>query len=131
MIYNLTSNFTRLSERTGTIQNSSAHYSIEVSDKNQPGTGIVLKPGETFSFSNQTLYARCEGTHADVRVVPFMIAATGGSGGSSSGGTDTSGDSSNYDETAGDIWDTSGDTTGDSTQTYDPDWDSELDNIFG
>lgn len=121
----LSDSFTKISVTTGTIQNVSDNI-IEISSDQTINNGVLLKPYDMFCFSDTTLYARCyNGGGGYIRVVSFGL-GTVGSGGSSSGGADTSGDSSNYDETTDDIWDTSGD----STQTYDPDWDSELDNIF-
>ena len=124
LIYNLTNTFTRLSESTGTIQNSGSG-SIEVSNQRTFGTGIILKPGEKFSFTNTTLYARAEGKNSIARVVPFLLGAGGvatvsGGGGDSSVPSDYSGD-------VEDIWD----DTQTSTQSYDPDFDNVLDNIYG
>lgn len=115
MLYTLTSAFTRLNESTGTIQNSSSQ-SIEVSDQNILGTGVILKPGEKFSFSGATFYARCEGAKATVRVVPF---AMGSSGGSSSGG------SADYPGDVDDIWDDSG------GEPFDDEFDKVIDDIYG
>ncbi|MBR3051886.1 MAG: hypothetical protein IKG61_10630 [Selenomonadaceae bacterium] len=128
MLYTLTSSFTRLSETTGTIQNSSSH-SIEVSNQEIFGTGVVIKPGETFSFSNASLFARCEGAKAVVRVVPFVLGA-GGSGGSSSSGTpDYTGD-------VEDMWTDSGDPTQEmwdnpTDEPYDDEFDKVIDHIYG
>ena len=126
MLYTLTSEFTQIGVRTGTIQNSS-NRSIECSDRRSPGTGVVLKPGERFSFTNTTLYARCEGIVATVRVVPFVMGAGGAV--TISGGTDTSGDSSaawNYQgDPTQEMWD---DTTPDA---FDDEFDQVLDNIYG
>ena len=119
MLYTLTSAFTRLNESTGTIQNSSSH-SIEVSDQNILGTGVILKPGEKFSFSGATFYARCEGAKATVRVVPFAMGSSGGSsGGSSSGG------SADYPGDVDDIWDDSG------GEPFDDEFDKVIDDIYG
>lgn len=128
MLYTLTSSFTRLSETTGTIQNSSSH-SIEVSNQEIFGTGVVIKPGETFSFSGANLFARCEGAKAVVRVVPFVLGA-GGSGSSSSSGTpDYTGD-------VDDMWTDSGDPTQEmwdnpTDDPYDDEFDKVIDHIYG
>lgn len=126
MLYTLTSSFTRLSETTGTIQNSSSH-SIEVSDQETFGTGVVLKPGEKFSFSGTTFFARCEGAKAVVRVVPFVLGA---------GGTSSSSSSSDYTGDVDDMWNDSGDPTQEmwdnpTGEPYDADFDKVIDGIYG
>lgn len=120
MKYEVSNNFTRINSSGGTIQNLSSSKVIEVSNSNTLGSGVLIKPFESISFSGN-IYVRCPaGGLAEVRVVPFNAASS-----SSSSSSD------NYDDTTQDIWnDTTGDSTGDSTQSYDPDWDSELDNIF-
>ena len=126
MLYTLTSSFTRLSETTGTIQNSSSH-SIEVSNQEIFGTGVVIKPGETFSFSNAILFARCEGAKAVVRVVPFVLGA---------GGTSSSSSSPDYTGDVEDMWNDSGDPTQEmwdnpTDEPYDADFDKVIDGIYG
>lgn len=123
MKYEVSNNFTRINSSGGTIQNLSSSKVIEVSNSNTLGSGVLIKPFESISFSGN-VYVRCPaGGLAEVRVVPFNAAASSSSSGDSSG-------DSTYDP-IDDIWnDTTGDSTGDSTQSYDPDWDSELDNIF-
>lgn len=133
MIYNVTNAFTQLTETTGTIQNSGSN-SIEVSDRRAPGTGIILKPGEKFSFTDKTLYVRGEGRNSTVRVVPFVLGAGGVV--SVSGGTDTQGDSTNYTGDVDDMWNESGDPTEEMWNTptagsFDEEFDSVLDDIYG
>ena len=91
MIYTITDSFTKLSERSGTIQNSCI-YPIEVSNKAQPGTGITLRPNEKISFANLTVYVRSESLKGEIRVVPFIIGTvdSSSSGGGSSSGSDDS-----------------------------------------
>lgn len=118
MKYEVSNNFTRINSSGGTIQNLSSSKVIEVSNSNTLGSGVLIKPFESISFSGN-VYVRCPaGGLAEVRVAPFNAASS-----SSSSSSD------NYDDTAQDIWN---DSTGDSTgnQSYAPDWDSELDNIF-
>jgi len=126
MLYTLTSSFTRLSETTGTIQNSSQH-SIEVSNQEVFGTGVVIKPGETFSFSNANLFARCEGAKAVVRVVPFVLGA---------GGTSSSPSTPDYTGDVEDMWNDSGDPTQEmwdnpTDEPYDDEFDKVIDGIYG
>lgn len=124
MKYSVSSNFTRINSSGGTIQNISSQV-IEVSNTNTLGSGVLIKPLESISFSGN-IYVRCPaGNVAEVRIVPFNAASSSSSGSGDSGG-DSTGD---YNDPIDDIWN---DNTGDSTgnQSYDPDWDSELDNIF-
>ena len=88
MIYNVTSDFTRINESSGTIQNDSYIYAVEVSDKAVVDSGILLYPLNKFSFSG-TRYMRCTdaGGWAEIRVVPFFV-----DGGIFSGDTSTTDD---------------------------------------
>ena len=88
MIYNVTGEFTKLSETTGTIQNVSNVYPVEVSDKAEPNSGILLFPLNKFSFSDKSLFVRCTDAdgHAQIRVTPFVVDSGGSSGGESSAG---------------------------------------------
>ena len=137
MLYTLTNSFTRISETTGTIQNTSSR-SVEVSDRQSLGSGVVLKPGEIFSFSDSTYYARCEGARAVVRVVPFMMGAGGSATASSAnpGSAETSGDSTNYPADIDDIWNDLGDPTQEmwdnpTSSPYDDEFDKVIDDIYG
>ena len=44
MIYNVTNDFTQLAETAGTIQNNSYIYPVEVSDRAEADSGILLYP---------------------------------------------------------------------------------------
>lgn len=80
-----TKTFTRISETSGTIQNTSRINAVEISNQAVKNTGVLLSPQEMFSFSDTTLYARCvEGGGAEIRVVPFLINFGVTQGGSSS-----------------------------------------------
>ena len=86
MRYLLTKEFTQINETTGTIQNASRIYSVEISDKAQAKSGFLLPPLNKISFANKTLYARCVEIEAvEICVVPFIVEA--GIGASSSGST--------------------------------------------
>lgn len=127
MIYNVTSDFTKLSETSGTIQNTSRVYDIEVSDKPTPDSGIILFGLNNFSFSNQTVYVRCIGGSAEIRVVPFTTGTTsGGASSSTTPADETFADDSDVDNFYDDIFNSGG-----TSAVTDPDMDSELDNIFG
>ena len=86
MRYVVTDQFTKLSETAGTIQNVGNVYPVEVSDKAEPDSGILLYPLNKISFSDKTLYIRCTeaGGQAEIHVVPFTVDSGGGT---SSGGT--------------------------------------------
>ena len=84
MIYNVTNEFTKISETSGTIQNVGYVYPVEISDKAEADSGILLYPLNKISFADKTLYIRCVETtgHAEIHVVPFTV----DSGGTSTGG---------------------------------------------
>ncbi len=130
MIYNVTSDFTKLSETSGTIQNTSRVYDIEVSDKATPDSGIILFGLNNFSFSNQTVYVRCIGGSAEIRVVPFTTDTTSG-GASSASTADNFADDNDVENLYDDIFNQGGTSSGGDSAVTDPDMDSELDNIFG
>lgn len=75
MIYNVTNNFIAVNETAGTIQNSSYAYTVEVSNKPENDSGILLFPLNKFTFSGTKLYMRCvDGdARARIRVVPFLL----------------------------------------------------------
>ena len=91
MRYVVSNDFTKISETAGTIQNVGNVYPVEVSDKAEPDSGILLYPLNKISFSDKTLYIRCTEAdgQAEIHVVPFTV----DSGGSmSSGGFSAAGD---------------------------------------
>ena len=131
MRYEVTGDFVKIGETTGTIQNTSSVYAVEVSHKAEEGSGIILYPLNKFSFNDATIYLRCidTGGRAEIRVSPFAV----DSGGSSSGGGASSTVDSDFatdDEYAAmmdDIWNGGGSATVDSDDGF----SEELDNIFG
>lgn len=82
----LTKEWVSLPYASGTIQNLSKGYNIEVCEMASDGNGQILFPEQTMSFNTQ-LYARVstesENPTVECRVSPFTEAA-GGSGGASS-----------------------------------------------
>ena len=143
MRYVVTDQFTKLSETAGTIQNVGNIYSVEVSDKAEADSGILLYPLNQISFKSPIVYVRCtdSGGWAEIRVVSFVggtipVADTSSTVDKTEDELvddmldDVLNASSNYtpdpdvDPTIDEMW-TSGDTdTGDG-------FDDELDNIFG
>ena len=83
MLYQLTNNFTRINELSGTVQNSSI-FTVEMSNKNEIDSGILLYPRQSYSFSNTTIYLRCIEGAATVRVVTFGVNSGSGGGGGGS-----------------------------------------------
>ena len=130
MIYNVTSDFTKLNETSGTIQNTSRVYDIEVSDKATPDSGIILFGLNQLSF-NQTVYVRCIGGSAEIRVVPFTTDTTSGGASSSTPADETFADDNDVENLYDDIFNQGGTSSGGDSAVTDPDMDSELDNIFG
>ena len=90
MIYKVTNTVIKIKEKTGTIQNKSRDYDIEVSQSPDFTDKILLLPRQKFSFSDVNIYLQCaeEGFTAEVFVVPFMI-NNGGGGGSTVISSDT------------------------------------------
>lgn len=79
MRYNVTNDFVKIAETSGTIQNTSNIYTVEVSDTAEAGSGILLYPSNKISVASTELYLRCvDGGNAEVRVVPFEVDAPGG-----------------------------------------------------
>ena len=79
MIYTLSKDFTKITETTGTIQNTSQIYTLEMSQSNSKDSGIFIYPLQSKSFSNKTIYLRCvDGAGAEARVIPFEVGAGGG-----------------------------------------------------
>ncbi len=79
MIYQLTKDFTKITETTGTVQNTSHIYTLEMSQSNVKDSGIFIYPLQSKSFSNKTIYLRCvDGAGAEARVIPFEVGAGGG-----------------------------------------------------
>lgn len=75
MKYYAKDTFTQISETSGTIQNASRIYNVEISNQAVVDSGILLFPLNKFSFSDTTLYIRCadKGGWAEIRVVPFLL----------------------------------------------------------
>lgn len=79
MIYRVASEFLKINETSGTIQNTSHVHTLEISDKAESDSGILLFPLNQFTFSGEK-YLRCidNGTIA-VRVVSFSNHTSGDS----------------------------------------------------
>ena len=79
MLYSLSTDFTKLNETQGTVQNSSNIYTLELSDSDVPDSGVLIYPLNKLSFSG-TKYLRCIDGNSQARVVSFAeIAASNGS----------------------------------------------------
>ena len=125
MIYNVQSDFVPIDVTSGTIQNNSYVYPIEISNQAVANSGVLLYPLNKVSFSGDTkLYMRCVdgGAWAEIRVVPFTLDfGITQSGGSSSAEIP-------LDTQAGNIiddgWDGTYDAPDDVDATIDDIWDS-------
>jgi hypothetical protein len=76
-------NFTELPYTSGTIQNISSQATVEICQEDTANTGLILGPGEWFSWSNSTIYARSAWDYeptAVCAVVPFLKQGEGGGG---------------------------------------------------
>lgn len=82
MLYNLSNEFVKISETSGTIQNTSQAYAVEISDITVEGTGYILYPLNKVSFSGE-IYMRCAepDRHVRVNVVTFINDSGGGDSG--------------------------------------------------
>lgn len=78
MIYLLSTEFTKISETTGTIQNTSHITTIELSPSNVKGSGIFIYPLQSKTFSNKEIYLRGVDGAAEARVIPFEVGEGGG-----------------------------------------------------
>jgi len=90
--YVATKNFTRIGESAGTIQNSSPLYTVEISDRNETGSGILLYPKEKVTVRGSPIYIRCIDGAAYVNVVTFVVAQSEGGSSSSTDDTQTASD---------------------------------------
>ena len=90
MFYDLSDEFTKISQTGGTIQNTSQCYSVEISDNAVAGNGFLLYPLRSVSFSGN-VFLRCteSGGHVRVNVVSFVVNASAGSSGNSSSDFDS------------------------------------------
>ena len=93
MIYRLSPDFIKIKETKGTVQNASI-FTLEMSNKNEAGSGILIYPKQICSFANSTIYLRCIEGAAKARVVPFLA----NSGGTSSGGSSSATDDETFDD---------------------------------
>lgn len=99
MIYKVTAEtFTKINERTGTLQNTHQAYSVEMSNNANFDNSIIVYPLHKHTFSNTAIYLRCinAGEEVEVRVIPFEIDV--GSGGGSSTTVISGGDSATDEE---------------------------------
>ena len=114
MLYTITSEFTKLNETQGTVQNSSNIYTLELSDSTETDSGVLIFPLNKLSFSG-TKYLRCVDGNSQARVVSFAeIAASNASA------------DDDVADVINDIWNNAG---GSSTLESD-DFSDVLDDIF-
>ena len=59
MIYSVSEHFIKIDETSGTIQNTSYIFDVEVSHKPEIDSGILLRPLNKYSFSDQDIFLRC------------------------------------------------------------------------
>ena len=132
MRYIVTKDFQKISETSGTIQNTSHIYDVEVSDSPVKGSGITLYPLNKLSFNAQ-IYVRVieGGGRAVVDVVSFAVDAVISGGGSAIDDSQIATDAE-IDELLDNIFGTGSTTLPDGTTiATDEEIDELLDNIFG
>lgn len=73
MRYTVTSNFIKISESAGTIQNTSQIYTLEVSASTTKDSGVLVFSHNTIEFKGSPVYIRCveDNGFIDVRVLSF------------------------------------------------------------
>lgn len=73
MRYTVTSNFIKISESAGTIQNTSQIYTLEVSASTTKDSGVLVFSHNTIEFKGSPVYIRCveDDGFIDVRVFSF------------------------------------------------------------
>ena len=91
MIYQLSQTFIKIAETAGTIQNHSHIYTLEMSQSNEPNSGILIYPLQKHSFNDTEVYLRCVDGATTARVVPFTV--DGGGGGNNVAGFIIAGES--------------------------------------
>ena len=86
MRYQVTKDFIKIDETSGTLQNPSKIRTLEMNSTGNPNSGILISPLQKVSFQDTTIYVRCIDGLGEVRVVPFLVDVVEGvaSGGGSS-----------------------------------------------
>lgn len=116
LLYSLTTDFTKLNETQGTVQNSSNIFTLELSDSTEPDSGVLIYPLNKLSFSG-TKYLRCIDGNSLARVVSFAEVAAASSSGSS-------------DDNVADVIDEIWNNAGDSSAVEHDDFSDVLNDIF-
>ena len=119
MLYSLSTDFTKLNETQGTVQNSSNIYTLELSDSTEPDSGVLIFPLNKLSF-NGTKYLRCIDGNSQARVVSFAEVNAQSSYAASSSTDDDVAD------VIDDIWN----SAGDSSSLESDEFSDVLDDIF-
>lgn len=73
MIYEVSNEFTKINETSGTLQNSSSINTVEMSHNGEINSGILVYPFQKIAFNNMDVWIRCINGSARVRVVPFKL----------------------------------------------------------
>lgn len=127
MIFNIGANFARLPFATGTVQNVSSLYAVELSEDPSNEGGILLFPREKFSFSRTTLYARCSGGLVRLNVVAFVDDQSGSDSDSTVVDDSTVATEDELDNLMDEIF-SGGSSSADDER--DPDVDAMIDDVF-
>ena len=71
--YNLTNDFTKLSETACVLYTIPGGGAVEVSDTETKDSGFVLCEGKPFPFAAASIYARATGGNAVLNAVPGKV----------------------------------------------------------
>ena len=77
MIYTVGKDFIKLDETSGTVQNTSSTYTIEMATEPVINSGLHVYPQQNISFRNTDIYLRCLNGTAQIRCVPFELSPKG------------------------------------------------------
>lgn len=75
MRYLVGNSATQIDFDAGTIQNTSALHTLEISNTNQPNSGFLLFPGKSVTFNGSPIYLRSValGIQISVVVIPILL----------------------------------------------------------
>lgn len=75
MVYEVTKEFIKVNESSGTVQNTSTIHTLEMSHTNEHNSGVIVPPicSRAFDDTGGNIWIRCIDGAARARVVPFKF----------------------------------------------------------